>query len=567
MPKKLALTFLIFLGVADVFAANVSVVNIQPNIISSDTTSGKRKAQALFIEGKTLELKNNFIAAIENYKTALQFDKAPGIYYALGNLYYYLGKYQDALTYVKKALDAAPNDIEYLERLSSVYIALSNFPKGAETIEKIISVDSNYTYGLYTLARLYQEMKMPSKAITVYEMITEKIGYDYEVLRKMYDIYAGFKEMDKATETLEAILKLNPYNSEIKLLLAAHYREVGRLEEAEKMYEEVFALSPKDKNVQAELVKIYFQRNDNEKGFQKFSQLLGKDSLNFEEKVQVGEVYYRLINNDKGALDITTNIFTNLNQQYPSEWIPYYYLGAIDLASKDEGNYKEKFDKALEYGDTSRQVYLLVGVTYFQRNKIQEAKTALEKGLVRFPNDFDFLNLMGNIEQQLGNASNALVYYEKAKEQNPDDVNNLVALAGLYETFKRYKESNAAYDKVLSIDPDNALALNNYAYYLSVRGERLNDALEMSKRSLQDNSDNASYLDTYGWILYKLKNYEDARDYILKSLKVNGNSAVVNDHLGDIYDAMGDRPNAMKYWKKAYELAPDNLEFKNKISK
>ncbi len=557
MPKKLALIFLFLLAVADVYAVNVS----------EDTTSNRRKAEALFIEGKTLELKNNYLGAIENYKTALQFDKAPGIYYALGDLYYFLGKYEDALQHTKKALDVSPRDTEYLERLSSVYIALSDFPKAAETIEKIISIDSSYTYGLYTLARLYQEMKMPSKAITVFESITDKIGYDYEVLRKMYDIYAGFKEMDKATETLEAILKLNPYNSEIKSLLAAHYREIGRLDEAERLYEEVFAISPKDKNVQAELVKIYFQRNDNDKGFKKFSQLLGKDSLDFYEKVQVGEVYYRLISQDKGALDITTNIFTSLNSEYPGEWIPYYYLGAIDLINKNEGSYQEKFNQAMQYGDTARQVYLLVGVSYFQRNKLPEAKTALEKGLVQFPDDFDFLNLLGNIEQTLGNTSGALVYYEKAREQNPEDVNNLVALAGLYETMKRYKESNAAYEKVLSIEPDNALALNNYAYYLSVRGERLNDAQRMSKKSLENNPENASYLDTYGWILFKLNKYEEARDYILKSLKVNGNSAVVNDHLGDIYDAMGDRTNAMKYWKKAYELAPDNLEFKNKISK
>ena len=107
MPKKLAL-ILFLLAVTDVFAVNVS----------EDTTSYKRKAEALFIEGKTLELKNNYLGAIENYKTALQFDKAPGIYYALGNLYYYLGKNQDALTYVKKALDVTPNDTEYLERLS-----------------------------------------------------------------------------------------------------------------------------------------------------------------------------------------------------------------------------------------------------------------------------------------------------------------------------------------------------------------------------------------------------------------------------------------------------------------
>ena len=61
--------------------------------------------------------------------------------------------------------------------------------------------------------------------------------------------------------------------------------------------------------------------------------------------------------------------------------------------------------------------------------------------------------------------------------------------------------------------------------------------------------------------------YPDARDYILKSLKVNPNSAVVNDHLGDVYDAMNDRTNAFKYWKKANELDPNNPDYKSKIQK
>jgi len=570
MFKKFALITLIFLAAADVFALNVphtSIISGISAISDNDSLSNKRKAESLFIEGKTLELKMNFIAAIENYKTALQYDKAPGIYFAIADLYYNIGKYDDALSYMRKAIELAPKNTEFLDKLAMIQIGLQDYPKAAETFEKIISIDSSYTYGLYSLARLYQEMKQPSKALTIYERITNDIGYDYDVLRKMYDIYAGYKEMDKATETLEAILKLNPYNLEIKSLLAAHYREIGRLSEAEQMYEEVFELNPKDKNVQAELIKIYFQRNDNEKGFTKFSKLLGKDSLGYFEKVQVGEVYFRLISQEKGAVDIATNIFTSLNNEYPTEWIPYYYLGAIDVINKNEEGTKEKFSKAVQYADTSKQAYLLVGISYYQMNKIREARETFVVGLSRHPNDFELLNFMGNIEQQLGNTTSALVFYEKAKDANPDDVNNLVALAGIYESLKRYSESNAAYEKVLSLEPDNALALNNYAYYLSVRGERLKEAQVMSKRSLENNMDNASYLDTYGWILYKLGNYKEAAEYILKSLAINGNSAVVNDHLGDVYDAMKDRTNAMKYWKRASELAPDNPEFKAKIQK
>jgi tetratricopeptide (TPR) repeat protein len=87
----------------------------------------------------------------------------------------------------------------------------------------------------------------------------------------------------------------------------------------------------------------------------------------------------------------------------------------------------------------------------------------------------------------------------------------------------------------------------------------------MSKISLEQEPDNASYLDTYGWICFKLGDYDDAILYIKKSLSKNGSSAVVNDHLGDAYYAKGDNDNAVIYWNKALELSPNSTEIKKKI--
>lgn len=97
------------------------------------------------------------------------------------------------------------------------------------------------------------------------------------------------------------------------------------------------------------------------------------------------------------------------------------------------------------------------------------------------------------------------------------------------------------------------------------RGVELDKALEMSKISIEKDPGNASYLDTIGWIYFKLKKYKLAKENIEKSLSVNPNSAVVLEHLGDIYNAMKDYPGALRYWKMSLEKNPNNSTLKEKI--
>lgn len=532
---------------------------------SKDVTSDD-KALFFFIEGKTLELRNNYIGAIENYRTALKYDKSPGIYHALADVYYRLSKPDEAFTEIKNALKLSPQNQNYLETLANIYIQKRDFRNAATTYEEIIRLDSNYTYGLYSLARLYQEMKMPAMAIIIYEKITSKIGYDFDVLNKMYDIYISYKDYGKAVESLEALLKLDPFNSGIKKILATLYLRADRIDDARFILEELFVLNPQDKDIQTELVKIYFKKNESEKAFENFSKMLGKDSLGYWEKVQIGELYYNMISQDQSAKGIAQNIFSSLNSEYPDQWIPYYYLGAIDVINNDVSGYKEKFERAVQNADTSREVFINIGLTYFQRNEGDEAVRILDEGLIKFPDDYRMNYIKGLSLQQLNREDEAMDYFEKAVQLNSTDIVMLSTIALAYDNRGNYKRSSDLYEMALKIDPQNALVLNNYAYNLSERGENLERALGMSKIAVEKDPENASYLDTIGWIYFKLKNYKLAKSNIERSLFINPNSAVVLEHLGDVYNAMKDSDNALKYWKMSLEKNPNNRTLSEKIN-
>ena len=101
-------------------------------------------------------------------------------------------------------------------------------------------------------------------------------------------------------------------------------------------------------------------------------------------------------------------------------------------------------------------------------------------------------------------------------------------------------------------NPNNAIVLNNYSYYLSLRKFNLEKAQKMSYKCNELEPNNGTYQDTYAWILYCLEDYDNARLWIEKALKNGGDkSAVIIEHYGDILFKLGEKKEAIDQWKKA----------------
>jgi Tfp pilus assembly protein PilF len=116
----------------------------------------------------------------------------------------------------------------------------------------------------------------------------------------------------------------------------------------------------------------------------------------------------------------------------------------------------------------------------------------------------------------------------------------------------RVEEAFKAFDAVIELDPENWLAMNNYAYYLSLRNENLEKAEHLSGRAVRANPENSTYLDTYAWVLFMRKEYITARFYMDTAIKNGGDkNGVIIEHYGDILYMLGQKDKAMEQWKKA----------------
>jgi len=523
------------------------------------------KAVELFIEAKTLELKDNYLAAISKYNDALKIEKAAGIYFALSKLYTNVTQHQKALEYGLEAIKINPNNLEYKEQVSDTYIILGDYTNAIKYLKDIYEKRPDDINIIYNMGRMYEALKMPSEALKYYENITENYQYDETVLLRMADIYESFNDYANTAATVEKLLVINPTDINLKYSAAATYVKIPDYDNAIRIYEEILSTNPNNRDVQTEVIKLYFRQHKNAEAFEKYSKLLNRDSVDFMTKMDVAIAFLQASEQDKEARGVSRNILQNLETAYPKEWMPSYYLIYMDAQDNPE-TADERFAGLLAATDTSSELYVQVGFYYYERNNFNKSIDVFKRGAEKFPDDFRLNYLTGNSYYRLGDNRASLPYLEKALEQNPSDLNTLSNLGLVYDDLKMNAECSKLYEQAFKYHPDNIMLLNNYAYHLSEIGEKLTEAKEMSKKTIEKEPDNASYLDTYGWILYKLKDYKNAVIYIDKAIKLGKNETLL-DHLGDVYEAMGEVVKALKAWNDALQMNPNNDSIKQKVNK
>jgi Tfp pilus assembly protein PilF len=154
----------------------------------------------------------------------------------------------------------------------------------------------------------------------------------------------------------------------------------------------------------------------------------------------------------------------------------------------------------------------------------------------------------------------------------PDEDTDLRAriwgtLGEIYNTTKQYKLSDESYRKSITADPNNYFVLNNYSYFLSLRGENLEEAERFSRHTLELVPNEPTFMDTYGWILYKQGKYSKAREFIQKAIEKTpeATAGTLFDHMGDVLYKLGETEKALEYWQQAKQKGTENPLIDKKI--
>lgn len=519
------------------------------------------------VEGSILDQKENYAKAIIEYHDALLLRKDASIYYALARDYYLLGKIDHALENGKEAARLQPENREYHKLLAEIYYDASELDNAAKEYEIITRIDPFYKQAWFNLANLFQQLRNQTQAIATYQKMIERFGPDADVYLQLAQLYDSMNKLDKTTEALQGMLSTDPTNFEIKKVLGDTYLRRDSADAALRIYDELAELNPGNLELRAAIAHAYLVKQDYNHAAEQFESVLGKDTLSVDEQLRFGQIFVSFIQKDTAVAPYAVKLFDRIRSAYPSDWRPYWFLGAIDNVLRDDSAALQNYRKVKELAGWNPDGWVGIASIYYDQNKFDEAVLLLNEAKKVVPDEFRIYFLLGISYQRQHKAIDAAMALEKAIQLNEKSIDALTALGLVYDEMKRHEDSDSMYERAIRIDPNNHLLLNNYSYSMAERGNQLERALNMSKEAVRQQPTNQSYLDTYGWIYYKLGQYEEAERYVRKAIEFGSASPVIHEHLGDIYFKLAKKEKALEYWQKALQFDSANSALREKIQR
>jgi len=362
------------------------------------------------------------------------------------------------------------------------------------------------------------------------------------------------------------MLALDPSNPELEHTLASTYELSGNDSLATILYKKI---ATETDNIDAKIAYARFLLVQH-----KFADadslvtpIINADTASFDTKLKVGESYINALGKDSTLFNYVYAYFTVLKEFAPADWRPYWFLAALDASEKNYDDAAAHYAKLIEIDPSREDAWVHYASVYAEQQKFKQMAEILERARALFPNEFRINFFLGIAYYRGGKLEQGIDPLERALQIHADDMNTISTLALIYDALKQWEDSDRLYEQALKLDPNNHLILNNYGYSLANRNDQLNRAKEFTQRALEQQPKNPSYLDTMGWIYFRLGQYEEARNYILQAVETGDVSAEVNEHLGDIYFKMNDKQRALDYWMKAVNIDKNRETAKEKIRK
>jgi tetratricopeptide (TPR) repeat protein len=519
-----------------------------------------------FIAGSALDQKGDFAKAILEYQDALQLAKDPAIYTAIAKDYSILGKHELAMQSGREAIKLSPDNRTYRQTLAEIYLNAFAFEDALKEYEEIIKIDPTSQDAWLTLARLRQ-IRGPEKSLETYNEILKRFGPIGDVYLQMAQIYGALGNYNQAAASLNGVLSLDPGNYEISKALGDIYLRQDSVDKALKIYKDLIERRPDDIELRAAIAHAYLVLQDYNQASIQFNKVMEKDTLSADEQIRFGQVFVSFIEKDSAVAPYALKLFEEMKKYYPDDWRIYWFLGAINNIIKNDSLALEYFQQVIQRAKGNPDGWVGAASIYYDNNRFEDAITLLTEAKKFVAEEFRIYFLLGISNQRIHRTIESASALEKAIQLNKKSVEALSALGLVYDEMKRFDDSDTMYEHALRLDPKNHLLLNNYGYSLAERGIELERALKMSKEAVNQQPENQSYLDTYGWIFFRLGNYDDAEKWIKKAIEIGSKSSVLHDHLGDVYFKLSNKEKAIEYWQKALELDPANESLKNKIQR
>lgn len=503
---------------------------------------------------------------------------AAEVYYSLAHSYLKQGNDSLARVNMRRAAELQPDNDNYLENVAETYIDQREYDRAIEAYEQLYTHHRDRSDVLELLVRLYNAKKDYHKMLSTIDRMEQADGPSEDISLMRMGIYEQQGDKKNAYRILHALTNDHPNEPSYKVMLGNWLMQHDRKSEAYNWFKSALEDDKQNEFALNSLYDYYRSMGDDTKARQLRDNILFSPQTDIKTKLsmlqqaireneqeQGGDSTAVLALFDKIMLTTPRNAeLSNLKAMYmrvkkmPQDSINAAYAHTLSFEPDNlsarltltQNKWEEKkwnevvdlCDKGIQYTPEELTYYYFMALAYIQQDEDQKAYEACKRGL----NEIDL---------------------NKADEPERNMASDMYGIIGdMSYTNQNYDEAFSAYEKAITIYPDNIQVLNNYAYYLSQQNTQLDHAAEMSLRTLKEEPTNATYLDTYAWILFLQKRYDEAKAYVDLTLQNSKNpDKVLLEHAGDIYLMAGDKEKAVSYWKQAIEAGGNKASLERKI--
>lgn len=531
------------------------------SLMVSAAAAQKLSEQGLYLDAVKAALLKEDDKALQLFESLLTKypDNIPSKY-ELAQIYLRKKDYTRGTELIEKAVKADPTNIWYKKLLADFYESSGDQRKWAELLTTLVKENPEKIEFYEKLVNANLMLQKPTEAVAVLDKMIEKFGYSDDLAQKKYVIYDQSGNKAQAAKELFKIIEHSPDKAQNYYLLAELLYKDQKTDEAIEVLNLLEKRLPNDEYVCFTLAEYYRKLKKDDLFVASFERGIQNKFVSPDTKVDYLLAFYPVNEINNQNKDVITRLSNSLTSMYPTH-------RKVVLLNADISYFYGDFERAetayLSIIKEDSSMYYTWERLLFCRSQLQDSIGLLDAAntsAVLFPYQPLPIFFQGIVKLQKKDYKAAIEILESGVNLLTDQnvglaVQFYASLGDAYNSVKNFAKSDSYYEKALALDSLSNYVLNNYSYYLSLRGYNLEKALKMSAITVKTEPYNATYLDTYGWVLYKLGRFKEAKEMIERAIFENKTpDGTVYEHLGDILFKLGDKTKAIENWEQAKKL-------------
>ncbi len=500
------------------------------NIVKSKPENVKLKLWlAQFLSGqRDLELaKTTLQAFIQRQPDVVEFPLA------LAKVYVALKDFDSAKTIYRRIVadyEGGAESLSARNRLVALALAQNNRQEAETLLNEILALEDENSEALLTRAKLALADNDTKTAITSLRIVVKNQSKPIEALTLLAKAHQNVGALDLALDNYRQLISVEPDNSSALSGAAGIELSLGNLDEAENLLNLALKLDPDNLDATRMLVAAYSNQ-------QRWEQGMAKAELLISQPQSQALGYYL-----KGRLSLAQEDFeaatTAFKQTLTIESRVIEALKGLVQAYRNKGEHAAAtayVEGHIEQFPDQIHAYELLAGLYRAENP-SKAIEVYQQAIEISPQSGSLYRGMGATYAGVGMPEKALETYRQGLDVNADDIALLLLSAAQLKDLQQYAQSEQLYKQVLAIDPDSVIAANNlamlYADYLE-SPKNLDTALELTRKL--NGIRQPVFLDTLGWVNYKLGRYQSAISYFQSAIELDQSNGVLHYHLAKAY--------------------------------